>query len=306
MVAYIVRRLLWIIPVLLGVSLLVFGIMKLIPGDAAEAMVAVDGSREDIENMRRVLGLDQPVYVQYGRFLKRLLVLDLGTSTVTRLPVLDEITSRIGPTVELAVAAFLLAITVGVVTGVVSATLQHSVWDTLATLLSVIGVSMPIFWFGLMLMMLFSVWLGWLPATGAGSWQQLILPAIALGSASTAIIARQTRAAMLEVLHQDYVRTARAKGLTETVVVVRHALRNAMIPTVTVAGLQVGYLLGGSVLTETVFARPGLGSLLVNSIRSRDIPTVQGTIMFLASVFVVINLIVDLLDVKLDPRISYD
>lgn len=306
MVAYIVRRLLWIIPVLLGVSLLVFGIMKLIPGDAAEAMVAVDGSREDIENMRRVLGLDQPVYVQYGRFLKRLLVLDLGTSTVTRLPVLDEITSRIGPTVELAVAAFLLAITVGVVTGVVSATLQHSVWDTLATLLSVIGVSMPIFWFGLMLMMLFSVWLGWLPATGAGSWQQLILPAIALGSASTAIIARQTRAAMLEVLHQDYVRTARAKGLTETVVVVRHALRNAMIPTVTVAGLQVGYLLGGSVLTETVFARPGLGSLLVNSIRSRDIPTVQGTIMFLASVFVVINLIVDLLYVKLDPRISYD
>lgn len=304
--AYIVRRLLWIIPVLLGVSLLVFGIMKLIPGDAAEAMVAVDGSREDIENMRRVLGLDQPVYVQYGRFLKRLLVLDLGTSTVTRLPVLDEITSRIGPTVELAVAAFLLAITVGVVTGVVSATLQHSVWDTLATLLSVIGVSMPIFWFGLMLMMLFSVWLGWLPATGAGSWQQLILPAIALGSASTAIIARQTRAAMLEVLHQDYVRTARAKGLTETVVVVRHALRNAMIPTVTVAGLQVGYLLGGSVLTETVFARPGLGSLLVNSIRSRDIPTVQGTIMFLASVFVVINLIVDLLYVKLDPRISYD
>lgn len=297
---------LWMVPVLFGVSLLVFGIMKLVPGDAAEVMVAVDGSQADIENMRRVLGLDQPVYVQYGRFLRRLVVLDLGTSTVTRHPVIDEIASRIRPTTELAATAFLLAATVGVLTGVVSATRQYSIWDTFATLLAVVGVSMPIFWFGLILMMVFSVWLGWLPATGHGSWKQLILPAIALGSASMAIISRQTRSAMLEVLKQDYVRTARAKGLREKTVVTRHALRNAMIPTVTVAGLQVGYLLGGSVLTETVFARPGLGSLLVNSIRSRDIPTVQGTIMCLALVFVILNLIVDLIYVKLDPRISYD
>ena len=306
MTQYIVRRLLWLVPVLFGVTLVVFGIMKLIPGDAAEAMVGLDGTAEDIENMQRVLGLDQPVYVQYGLFVKRMAQLDLGDSNITRRPVTDEIRSRIRPTVELALAAFVLAITVGVFTGVIAATFRYSIWDTLATLVAIIGVSAPIFWTGLMLMMVFSVWMEVLPATGAGSFKQLIMPAIALGSASTAIIARQTRSAMLEVLGQDYVQTARAKGLKERQVIVRHALRNALIPTVTVAGLQVGYLLGGSVLTETVFARPGLGSFLVNSIRSRDIPSVQGTIIFLAMVFVFVSLLVDILYVKLDPRITYD
>ncbi len=306
MTAYVFRRLLWVIPVLLGVSLLVFGIMKMVPGDAAEAMVALDGTAEDVENMRRVLGLDQPVYVQYGRFVQRLVMLDLGDSTVSRQPVISEITSRVRHTAELALVAFLLAITIGVVTGVISATLQYSIWDTIATIFAVLGVSMPIFWFGLMLMLFFSVQLGWFPATGSGSFKQLILPAITLGSASTAIISRQTRSSMLEVLRQDYIRTARAKGLTERVVIFRHALKNALIPTITVAGLQIGYLLGGSVLTETVFARPGLGSLLVQSINSRDIPVVQGTVMMLAVVFVIVNLLVDLLYVKLDPRISYD
>lgn len=306
MTAYILRRLVWVVPVLFGVSLLVFGIMKMVPGDAAEAMVGIDGTAEDIENMRRVLGLDQPLYVQYGKFVQRLVTLDLGDSTVTRQPVTTEITSRIRPTAELAALAFLLALVIGVITGVISATLQYSVWDTIATIFAVLGVSMPIFWFGLMLMLLFSVQLGWLPATGSGSFKQLILPAIALGSASMAIISRQTRSSMLEVMHQDYIRTARAKGLTERVVIFRHALRNALIPTTTIAGLQIGGLLGGSVLTETVFARPGIGSLLVQSINSRDIPVVQGTVMVLAVVFVIVNLIVDLLYVKLDPRIRYE
>lgn len=294
------------IPVFFGVTLIVFGIMKLIPGDAAEAMVALDGTPEDVERMRRVLGLDQPVYVQYGRFLGRVVQLDFGDSNVTRRPVTDEITARLGPTAELAAAAFVLATTVGLTTGIIAATFRYTIWDSIATIWAVIGVSMPIFWFGLMLMMVFSVWLGVLPATGAGSFKQLILPAIALGSVSTAIIARQTRSSMVEVMSRDYIRTARAKGLVEYRVVIRHALKNAMIPTVTVAGLQIGYLLGGSVLTETVFARPGLGSMLVESIRARDIPMVQGTILFLAIVFVIVNLIVDIIYVNLDPRITYD
>lgn len=294
------------IPVFFGVTLIVFGIMKLIPGDAAEAMVALDGTPEDVERMRRVLGLDQPVYVQYGRFLGRVVQLDFGDSNVTRRPVTEEITARLGPTAELAAAAFVLATTVGLTTGIIAATFRYTIWDSIATIWAVIGVSMPIFWFGLMLMMVFSVWLGVLPATGAGSFRQLILPAIALGSVSTAIIARQTRSSMVEVMSRDYIRTARAKGLVEYRVVIRHALKNAMIPTVTVAGLQIGYLLGGSVLTETVFARPGLGSMLVESIRARDIPMVQGTILFLAIVFVVVNLIVDIIYVNLDPRITYD
>lgn len=297
---------LWLIPVFFGVTLIVFGIMKMIPGDAAEAMVALDGTPEDIERMRRVLGLDQPVYVQYGRFVQRVVQLDLGDSNVTRRPVTEEIRSRLGPTAELAAAAFVLAVTVGLSTGVIAAIFRYTIWDSLATIWAVIGVSMPIFWLGLMLMMVFSVWLGVLPATGAGSFRQLILPAITLGSVSTAIIARQTRSSMVEVMGRDYVRTARAKGVSEYQVVLRHALKNAMIPTVTVAGLQIGYLLGGSVLTETVFARPGLGSMLVDSIRARDIPMVQGTILFLAIIFVLVNLIVDIIYVRLDPRITYD
>lgn len=303
---YILRRLLWLIPILLGVSLLVFGIMKLMPGDVARALVGTDGTAEDVAAMRQTLGLDQPVHIQYLRFLGRLVRLDFGNSAITKRPVLEEIGSRSRPTIELAAAALLVALVLGLTTGIVSATKQYSIWDTLATLLSLIGVSMPIFWLGLMLMLLFSVRLGWFPSTGAGSLSQLVLPALTLGSASTAIIARQTRSSLLEVLGHDYIRTARAKGIGDYKVLIRHALPNALIPTVTVVGLQIGYLLGGSVLTETVFARPGLGRLLVESIRSRDMAVVQATIMLLALIFVVINLLVDLLYVRLDPRIRYD
>lgn len=305
MTRYILGRLLWVVPVVLGVSLIVFAIMKLVPGDVAQVMVGTEGTAEDIANMRRVLGLDQPLYVQYGTWLERTITLDLGRSAVTRRPISEEIASRIQPTAELAVAALVIAIVLGLSTGLVSAYWQYSLWDNLATLVAIFGISMPIFWLGLMLMMLFSVTLGLLPSQGAGTWQQLVLPAVALGAGSTATISRQTRSAMLEVLRQDFVRTARAKGLAEGIVVIGHALRNALIPTVTVTGLQLGQLLGGAVLCETVFARPGLGRLLVDSIRARDIAVVQDTIMLLSVVFVVVNLLVDVAYVYLDPRIRY-
>jgi ABC-type dipeptide/oligopeptide/nickel transport system permease component len=306
MIRYILARVAALAPVLLGVSLLVFGIMKLVPGDVAQVLVGTEGTAEDVQNIRHALGLDQPIYIQYGLFLVHLTTGDLGRSAVTRRPVTDEIASRIRPTAELGLAALIIAIVVGLTAGTISATRQYSLWDHLATLIALIGVSMPIFWLGLMLMLLFSVTLRWLPSSGAGTPAQLVLPALALGAASSAIIARQTRSGLLEVLRQDYVRTARAKGLVEQVVVLRHALKNAMIPTVTVVGLQVGYLLGGAVVTETVFARPGLGRLLVDSIASRDIVVVQATIMLLSAVFVLVNLGVDLLYVGLDPRIRFE
>jgi len=303
---FIITRLVSLVPVLLGVSLLVFSIMKLVPGDVAQVLVGTEGTAEDVEYIRHSLGLDQPVYVQYGLFVLHLVEGDLGRSAVTRRPVTEEIASRVRPTTELGLSALVIAVAVGLTAGIISATRQYTVWDHLATLVALVAVSMPIFWLGLMLMLLFSVSLGWLPSSGAGTPAQLVLPALALGSASSAIIARQTRSGLLEVLRQDYVRTARAKGLVEHVVVLRHALKNALIPTVTVVGLQVGYLLGGAVLTETVFARPGLGRLLVDSIASRDIAVVQATIMLLSTVFVLVNLGVDLLYVRLDPRIRFE
>jgi len=303
---FIVARLLWTIPVVLGVSLLVFGIMKMVPGDVAQVIAGVDGTAEDVEIIRRSLGLDRPVWEQYAVFVGNSLRGDFGRSAVTKRPVTEEIGSRVWPTAELAIAALSIALVAGLAAGIVSATRQYTVWDNVATFISLLGVSMPVFWLGLMLVLLFSVTLGWLPSSGAGTLAQLVLPAVALGSASTAIIARQTRSGMLEVLRQDYVRTARAKGLAERTVLVAHALKNALIPTVTVAGLQVGYLMGGAVLAETVFARPGLGRLLVDSIARRDIAVVQTTIMLLSVTFVLVNLVVDLLYVKLDPRIRYD
>lgn len=306
MTRYVVARVLWLGPVMLGVSLIVFGIMKMVPGDAAQVIAGTDATAEDVENIRRTLGLDRPLHVQYGTFVWRTLQLDFGRSAVSKRPVVDEIRSRAGATAELATAALAIALVVGLAAGIVSATRQYTVWDNLATFVALVGVSMPVFWLGLMLILLFSVTLGWLPSSGAGSPGQLVLPALALGSASTAIIARQTRSSMLEVLRQDYIQTARAKGLKERLVILQHGLKNALIPTVTVVGLQVGYLLGGAVLTETVFARPGLGRLLVDSIASRDIAVVQTTIVLLSAVFVLVNLFVDLVYVKLDPRIRYD
>jgi peptide/nickel transport system permease protein len=231
---------------------------------------------------------------------------DFGRSIVTRRPVLDEITARLPSTVELAFASLAIAIAAGMVVGIISATRQYSLLDHALMVLALLGISMPVFWLGIMLIFFFSVDLRWFPTGGTGTLQQLVLPSVTLGAASMAVIARMTRSSMLEVIRQDYVRTARAKGLAEHVVMLRHALKNAMIPVVTVIGLQFGYLLAGAVLTETVFSRPGLGRLLVTSITSRDFPVVQGTLMLLSISFVLINLLVDILYGYLDPRIRYE
>jgi peptide/nickel transport system permease protein len=305
MSGWVLRRVAWTVPVLLAVSLLVFLILSAVPGDAASAIAGTDATGQDIDAIRHNLGLDRPLPVQFAGFVLGAVQGDLGTSFRTKRAVTAEIGDRLWPTAELALSALAFAVVVGLGVGVLAAVRPYSLLDYVTTVLALTGVSMPIFWLGLMLMLLFSVQLGWLPTTGNGSIQQLILPAVTLGSASAAIIARMTRSSMLEVLRQDYVVTARAKGLPEGAVVLRHALRNAMIPTVTVVGLQFGYLLGGSVLTETVFARAGLGTLLVDAIRARDFPIVQGTILFLATVFVVVNLLVDLTYGWLDPRIRH-
>jgi peptide/nickel transport system permease protein len=306
MLRHIAERLLWAVPVLLGVSLIVFGILKAIPGDAALVMAGPDASAADVRAIRQVLGLDRPVYVQYARWLERFVRFDLGRSAVTRRPVAYEIATRVRPTAELAAAAMALAVAAGLAAGITAATHQHSTWDAVTSLATALGISVPIFWLGLMLMMLFSVSLRWLPSTGAGTAAQLILPALTLGAASAATVARQARAAMLDVLRQDYLRTARAKGVARGTLVMRHAFRNAVIPIVTVLGLQLGYLLAGTVLTETVFARPGLGRLVVDAIRTRDIAVVQATVMLFSVTFIAVNLAVDLLYAYLDPRIRFD
>jgi peptide/nickel transport system permease protein len=301
----ILRRMIWLIPIVLGLSLLTFSLVAFLPGDAAQALAGTGASEEDILALRRSLGLDQPLAVQYLRYLSRLLQGDLGRSPVTGRPVIVEIKENLPPTLELAAFAMAFSILVGVPLGVISALKQNTLWDTGAAILSVIGVSMPTFWMGILLILVFSVQLGWLPATGSETLRQLILPGVTLGLASIAFLERMTRSSMLEVLGQDYIRTARAKGLHERVVIGLHALKNAMIPTVTAIGLQFGRLAGGTVVTETVFARPGLGRLLIDSISLRDVVVVQGTIMFLASGLVLLNLLVDIVYVYLDPRIKY-
>lgn len=305
MTSYIVRRLLLAVPVLFGVILIVFLMVRLIPGDPALVMAGEQASEEQVEQIRRQFHLDEPIIVQFGLFLSDLARGDLGRSTSTGWPVAKEIAARFPNTLRLTLAAMALASVAGVMAGVISATRPYSVSDNLFTLLALVGMSMPVFWLGLMLMLAFSVKVNIFPAAGAGGLRHLVLPAVTLGAASTAIICRMTRSSMLEVIKQDYVRTARAKGLAEKVVIYRHALKNALIPVVTVVGLQMGTLLGGAVLTETVFAWPGLGRLMVNAILARDYPVVQGVVLVVAMSFIVINLIVDLMYAYLDPRIRY-
>lgn len=306
MTRYIIRRLLYTIPVMLVVSLIVFGILHIAPGDPATMLAGEDARPEDVAAVREKYGLDQPLYVQYGVWLNNVLLGDLGRSIVTRRPVLSEVLARLPSTVELAFAALFLAVAAGMIVGVISATRQYSLLDHATMILALLGISAPVFWLGLVLIFFFAVELRWFPTGGSGTIQQLVLPAVTLGAASTAIIARMTRSSMLEVIRQDYIRTARSKGLWEQTVMLRHALKNALIPVVTVIGLQFGYLLAGAVITETVFSRPGLGRLLVASITSRDFPVVQGTLMLLSVSFVLINLLVDILYGYLDPRIRYE
>jgi ABC-type dipeptide/oligopeptide/nickel transport system permease component len=304
MLAFLTGRLLQAIPVLFGVSLAVFLMVHLVPGDPAALIAGTDATRSDVENVRRSLGLDRSLPAQYVSFVGKALTGDFGKSFRTGRPVLEEIAPRYLNTVALGALALAIAVLIGMASGIVSAVRRHSIFDNAALILSLAGVSMPTFFLGLLLMLVFSVWLGWLPLSGKDTWAHYILPAITLSTASIAIISRVMHASLIEVLHEDYVRTARAKGQREPLVIWRHAVRNALIPVVTVAGLQLGYLLGGAVVTETVFAWPGLGRLLVQSILARDFPVVQAAVLLLATTFVAINLITDLIYGLLDPRIS--
>ena len=302
---YLTRRILIAIPSLLAVTVLIFAALRTVPGDPALLLAGDFATPETLAELRAKWGLDRPLPVQYAVFLSRLVRGDLGDSIVSDLPVRDEILQRFRVTVILAFAAIGVALLIGLTTGIMGATRPYTLWDYGSMAVALTGVSTPIFWSGMLLILLFAVMLGWLPSGGVGSWQGYILPAVSLGFFAAGIIARQTRSAMLDVLRQDYVRTARAKGLHERRVIDRHALRNALIPVVTIVGLEFGRMLGGAILTETVFSLPGLGSFLIVSISKRDYPVVQGIVLWLALAFVVINMLVDVVYAALDPRIRY-
>ncbi|MCS7216164.1 MAG: ABC transporter permease [Candidatus Bipolaricaulota bacterium] len=306
MLSYFVRRLLVALPTLLGVTFIVFSIVRVLPGDPAQAMAGVHATQDYIERVRKELGLDLPIHVQYVRFLRGLLRGDLGRSIRTGLPVAQEVWTRFLPTLELTAASLFLTLVVGVLVGILSATKPYSLYDHASMFLSLAGLSLPVFWLGLMLMLLFSVRLGWLPAAGRGGLRHLVLPALTLAASSVALVARFTRSTLLEVLRQEYITTARAKGVRESRAILVHALRNALIPIVTIVGLRFGALLSGAVLTETVFAWPGVGRLVVDSVSARDYPVIQGTVLVIAACFVFINLAVDLLYGVINPRIRYD
>jgi len=303
---YIAQRILAAVPVLLGVSLLVFSMLHLVPGDPVRLMLSeFQTTPEQIERLRSQLHLDEPLPLQFGRFVWDASHGDLGTSIRTRRPVAVEIADNLPSTLQLALAGLVVAGVLGVTLGIVAAVNQRSSIELGSMLLALLGVSMPSFWLGLLLIFLFSLRLRIFPATGGGDLLHLILPAVTLGLGAAAILARLTRSSMLEVLRQEYVTTARAKGLLEWVVITRHALKNALIPVVTVFGLQFGKLLAGTFVVETVFARPGLGRLVIDGILNKDLPVVQGVVLVVATAYVVVNLLVDLSYGLLDPRIRY-
>lgn len=302
---FIARRLLLTLPVLLGVATLVFALIHLVPGDPAEAMLGETASVSDLDELRARLGLDQPLLVQYGQFLGGLLKGDLGTSFRYGTPVAGELLGRLGPTITLALAAMALAVALAVPLGVLGALFRGTWIDHTAMTASLAGIAMPNFWLGPLLALLFAVGLGWLPVSGAGSWRHLVLPAVTLGASLAAVTARMTRASLIEELRELYVRAASARGLPWARVVSRHAFRNSLIPVVTVLGLQLGAVLTGTIITETIFAWPGIGRLLIQAINFRDYPLVQGCILLIALTYVSMNLIVDVLYAWMDPRIRY-
>ncbi|TMQ24235.1 MAG: ABC transporter permease [Candidatus Rokuibacteriota bacterium] len=306
MLTWVLRRILAVVPVLFGVTLAVFSMLFLVPGDPVKMMLAEFVTTPDqIAQMRAQLHLDEPVLRQYGRFVASAARGDLGTSIRSRRPVTTEIGENVGSTAQLAVAAMLVAVALGVPLGLLAALARNSWLDVASMGTALLGVSMPSFWLGLLLIFVFSLHLAWFPATGGGDLPHLVLPSVTLGTIAAAIIARLTRSSMLEVLGQDYVRTARAKGLGGFAVVVRHALKNALIPIITIFGLQFGNLLAGAVIVETVFSRPGLGRLIVGGILSKDFPLVQGVVLFVATVYVLINVLVDVAYAYADPRIRF-
>lgn len=302
---YILNRILMMLPVLLGVSLVVFSMMYFTPGDPARLILGETASETEVRELREEMGLNDPFLLQYGRYLKKAVFEgDLGTSYVTGRPVVTEIVARFPTTMLLAVLSVCISLLIGIPTGIISATRQYSIFDNLAMILALVGVSMPNFWQGLVLIIVFSLHLGWLPASGFYGPAYWILPALTIGTSTAATITRMTRSSMLEVIRQDYIRTARAKGQTELVVILKHALKNALIPIITVIGLQLGRGLGGAILTESIFSIPGLGKLMVDSIKARNYPVVQGGVLFIAVMFSFINLLVDVLYAYADPRIK--
>jgi ABC-type dipeptide/oligopeptide/nickel transport system permease component len=306
MLRYILKRLAMLVPVLFGVTIVSFSLLQIVPGDPAVLLAGEDANPEFIEAVRKEYGFDQPLYVQYFRFVLNSLQGDFGVSIRNREPVVNLLMQRFAFTVQLSFLSILIAAFIGLIAGVISATRQYSLFDNFSMIGALFGISMPIFWLGLLLMLVFSVHLRWLPAGGSGELRHLILPAIALGAASAAVIARMTRASMLEVVRQDYIRTARANGLAEWVVIYKHALKNAMIPVITVFGLEFGYMLGGAVLTETVFSLPGVGRLMVEGIFQRDYAVVQGAMLLVAATFVLVNLLTDIAYAFFDPKIRYE
>ena len=303
MAAYIIRRLLMAIPILLLVVTLVFFAFQLIPGDPAQMYVGEQATQETLDRVREELGLDRPVLVQFGSYLKNLARGDLGTSFITRRPVTVEITTRFRNTLELAAAAIVLATVLGITMGVLSAVNEGGLLDSLFSSLALVGISTPVFWLGLLLALVFSIRFGLLPVAGNDTWRHYLMPTVCLAVWTVAFIARMTRSCMLEHLREDFVRTARSKGLPERVVLIVHILRNALIPVTTTVGIQFGYMLGGAVVTETIFSWPGMGRLLVRAVQQRDIPVVQGVLLVFAASFVLVNLVVDVLYGVLDPRI---
>ena len=304
MTKYIIKRLLCLIPVILGITLLIFFIMDMAPGDPAATILGDAANEESIALLREELGLNDPFFVRFFRYVFDALHGDFGRSYSTNVPVMEEIAVRFPVTLKLAVFGILLSLVVGIPIGIISAVRQYSLLDYSTMLFTLILTSMPGFWLGMLLLMLFSLKLGWFPATGAVGWISFVLPTITVASRSMANIARMTRTTMLEVLGQDYVRTARAKGANEKRVIFKHSLKNALIPVITVAGTNFGSLMGGAVLIETVFAMPGLGTLLVNGVRSQNTPIVMACVLVIAISFSLINLIVDLLYTWLDPRLK--
>jgi peptide/nickel transport system permease protein len=303
---YLIRRLLLTIPVLLGVATLVFSLIHFIPGDPAQAMLGEGAAPEDVAQLRERLGLDRPLLVQYGSFLQGLARGDLGVSLRNDQPVLQQIVERMPATAELAFASMAVAVLIALPLGIIAAVWRGTAVDYGAMTLSLVGISIPNFWLGPLLAIVFSVELGWLPVGGRGTLAHLVLPAATLGAALAAILARMTRASLLEELREPYVLAARAKGVSRTRAVLHHALRNSLIPIVTILGLQFGVVLTGAVITETIFAWPGIGRLLIQSISFRDYPTVQGCVLLIAVTYVGVNLITDLTYGFLDPRIRVD
>lgn len=305
MLKYILKRILYLIPVILLVSLFVFWLLYITPGDPARNILGPSAPEQQVAELREELGLNDPFFVQYGRYISNLVLKgDLGRSYRTRMPVVQEIGNRAGATIRLAFLAITFAVLLGIPIGIISAVKQYSFFDNLTMIFALIGISMPVFWLGLLLIMLFSVRLGWLPASGFDRPNQWVLPAVALGAQSVSVITRQTRSSMLEVIRQDYIRTAKAKGQEERVITRKHALANALIPITTVIGTQFGQLMGGALMTEVIFSIPGIGRLMVDSIKMRDIPLVMGSVLFVAVTFALVNLIVDILYTFIDPRVK--